>query len=112
MSYKTILACLPADARADRILDTALPVARDNEAHFIGLHAIPRVPVIYGVVAAEIPHSIIVQQEEALAQRADTLKAKFLERCEKEGVRGEWRSNKVEMDDVASDVIGQALCAD
>jgi nucleotide-binding universal stress UspA family protein len=112
MSYKTILAYLPNAKSADRVLDVALPIARDNDAHFIGLHVIPRVPLLYGVVAAEIPQSIIVHQEEILARTADQLKAHFNRRCTDADVKSEWRCNKVQFDDMTSDVIGQALCAD
>ena len=112
MSYKTILAYLPTDKSADRVLDVALPIARDNDAHFIGLHVIPRVPLLYGVVAAEIPQSIIAHQEEMLGRTADKLKAHFNARCKDAGVKSEWRCNKVKLDDITSDVIGQSLCAD
>ena len=112
MSYKTILAYLPNAESADRILDVALPIARDNDAHFIGLHVIPRVPLLYGVVAAEIPQSIIVHQEEKLEQAADQLETHFKARCKDADVKSEWRCNKVQHDDITADIIGQSLCAD
>ncbi len=112
MSYKTVLAYLPNATRADRILDVALPIARDNNAHFIGLHVMPRVPLLYGVVAAEIPQSIITHQEEMLERSATKLGDHFDTRCAKAGVKSEWRCNKVQHEDVASDVISQSLCAD
>jgi nucleotide-binding universal stress UspA family protein len=112
MSYKTLLAYLPTNRSADRVLDTALTIAQENDAHFIGLHVIPRVPLLYGVVAAEVPQSIIKHQEDMLAQAADEMKVHFLERCEKAGVKGEWRCNKVHYDDIGSDIVSQSLCAD
>lgn len=112
MSYKTVLAYLPNTRSADQVLDVALPIARENDAHFIGLHVMPRVPLLYGVVAAEIPQSIIAHQEEMLERTADQLGAHFEARCAKAGVKAEWRCNKVQYDDVAGDVVGQSLCAD
>ena len=112
MSYKTILAYLPSPETADRLLDTALPFVREHDAHFIGLHVIPRPPVMFGVMAAEMPAAIIAQQEEILAQHADRLKEQFLTRCKKADVKGEWRCNKVHYDDLVTDVVGQSLCAD
>ena len=112
MSYKTILAHFPSDKQLDRTLDTALPLVRANDAHFIGLHVIPRVPAMYGLMAAELPQSIIAQQEEVLARQADQLKSRFIARCEKAGVKAEWRCNKVHFDDVTTDIVGQSLCAD
>ena len=107
MSYKTILAHFPSDKQLDRTLDTALPLVRANDAHFIGLHVIPRVPAMYGLMAAELPQSIIAQQEEVLARQADQLKGRFIARCEKAGVKAEWRCNKVHFDDVTTDIVGE-----
>ncbi|MGI9476905.1 MAG: universal stress protein [Hyphomicrobiaceae bacterium] len=112
MSYKTILAYLPNDKAIDRVLDVALPIAQDNDAHLIGLHVRPRVPVLLGVVAAEVPQSILTHQEEMLTRAAEQLGDRFDTRCAKAGVKSEWRCNKVQHNDVASDVIGQSLCAD
>lgn len=112
MLYKTILAYLPTAKSAVRVLDVVLPIARSNDAHLIGLHVVPRVPLLYGVVAAEIPKSIVEHQEEMLARKSDELKSQFNRRCMDAGVKAEWRCNKVQFSDVASDIIDQALCAD
>lgn len=112
MSYKTILAYLPDRQNAEKLLDATLPIARRNDAHVIGLHVIPRVPVMYAVAAAEIPPDVIAQQEEMLQREADALKDYFNERCERAGARGEWRCNKIERADLASDIVSQTLCAD
>lgn len=112
MSYKTILAYLPNDKSVDRVLDVALPIAQDNDAHLIGLHVRPRVAMLHGVVAAEIPQSILTHQEEMLARSAEQLGDRFETRCARAHVKSEWRCNKVQHHDVASDVIGQSLCAD
>jgi nucleotide-binding universal stress UspA family protein len=112
MSYKTILACLPTDENSDRILDVALPIAQEHDAHFIGLHVTPRIPLMYGVVAAEIPKSVVAQQEGVLLRHADKLKEAFYARCEKAGVKAEWRCNKVRFNDITSDISSQSLCAD
>ena len=57
MPYKTILTYLPDKKTADRLLNAAMSVARENDAHLVGLHVIPRVPVMYSVAAAEIPRA-------------------------------------------------------
>ncbi len=112
MSYKTILSYLPDQERAERLLDHALPVTQENDAHLIGLHVLPRIPLMYGAVAAEIPYSVIQQQEDVLQGEADALKDYFYGRCEKAGVKAEWRCNKLQHTEVTSDIVGQALCAD
>ena len=112
MSYKTILVYLPEPAKLDRLLDVAAPLARQNEAHLIGLHVIPRVPVMYAVPAAQIPPDILMQQEEMLAGEAEKMKADFDARCEKAGIAGEWRCNKIHHADMEAEIVSQALCAD
>lgn len=112
MPYKTILVYLPDPEHAERMLDAVLPVVQANDAHLIGLHIIPRVPVMYAVAAAEIPQAIITQQEEILAREADALKRRFIARCDSAGVQAEWRCNRIEHSDMASDLVSQALCAD
>ena len=71
MSYKTILAYLPDRAMAEKLLNATLPIVRQNDAHVIGLHVIPRVPVMYAVAEAEIPPDVIAQQERMLQREAD-----------------------------------------
>ncbi len=112
MAYKTILAYLPDPTKAERLLKTALPMARTHDAHLIGLHVIPRVPVMYAVAGAEIPASVIQQQESILQREADSLKEQFETKCTAADVRFEWRCNKIEHSDMVSEVVSQTLCTD
>ena len=112
MPYKTILTYLPDKSTADRLLDAAMSTARDNDAHLVGLHVIPRVPLMYAVAAAEIPQAIVQQQEEMLQSEANALREHFEETCRKGGVKAEWRCNRIEHGDMASEISSQALCAD
>ena len=112
MSYKTMLAYLPDRKTADRVLDYAVPLARQNEAHLIGLHVVPRVAVMFAMPSAQLPPDILVQQEENLLADAREVEALFLDRCEKGAIEGEWRCNKLDHADLEADVISQALCND
>ncbi len=112
MSYKTILTYLPDKVTASRLLDAAISTARSNDAHLIGLHVIPRVPIMYAVAAAEIPQAIVQQQEEMLQSEAEALREHFEESCRKGGVKAEWRCNRIEHADMASEISSQSLCVD
>ncbi len=112
MTYKTILTYLPDSTIADHVLEAVLPIAKEHDAHLIGLHIIPRVPVTYIVAAAEIPQSVIQQQEEMLSREADVLKEKFETLCQQADVKSEWRCNKIEHADMSSEIASQALCCD
>lgn len=112
MSYKTILAYVANETGMTRTLNTALPIVQKFDAHFIGLHVIPRIPITYGLMATAISQPIVKEQEERLQEQADKLKEDFYGRCQKAAVKAEWRCNKVGYDDVVSDIVGQSLCAD
>ena len=112
MPYKTILTYLPDIKTASHLLDAVLPIAREHDAHLIGLHIVPRVPVMFVVAAAEIPLSVIQHQEDILAREADALHKHFELLCKNAGVKAEWRHNKIEHPDMASEIASQALCCD
>lgn len=59
MSDKTLLANLPADKSLDSVLTAVFPVARENNAHGIGLHSIPSALLLYGAVAVKVPHTAV-----------------------------------------------------
>ena len=43
---------------------------------------------------------------------ADTLKDAFYARCEKAGVKAEWRCNRIEHAGMSAEIVSQSLCAD
>ena len=112
MPYKTILTYLPNTKSASQVLEAVLPVAKEHDAHLIGLHVIPRVPVTFVVAAVEIPQSVIQKQEEMLEREAEALKEHFEKLCRQADVKFEWRCNKIEHQDMATEVASQALCCD
>ena len=112
MSYKTILTYLPMPQNADRILDVAAPLAQKFDAHLIGLHVIPRVPVMYGMVAAQIPPSVITEQQNMLERETAQLEEQFNKRTAGQAATSEWRCNHLEHANIASDIIDQSRCAD
>jgi len=112
MPYKTILTYIPDIESANQALSAVLPIAQEHDAHLIGLHIVPRVPVMFVVAAAEIPQSVIQQQETKLQQQAEALKEHFEMLCQQAGVKAEWRSHKIEHADMASEIVSQTLCAD
>ena len=112
MPYKTILAHIPNESQAQRLLDTVLPLAREFDSHLIGLHVLPRLPVLNSIAGTEIPQDIVVQQRENLAAEAKQIEKQFYERSEKEGVKAEWRFNQLDRGEIAGEVVGQSLGAD
>ena len=112
MPYKTMLAHIPNNSHANRLLDAVLPLARQFESHLIGLHILPRLPVMNSIVGTHIPQEIVEQQRERLAAEAKQIEHQFNERCDKAGVRAEWRCSKLDRGEIAGEVVGQSLGAD
>ena len=112
MAYKTILTQLPSAARAKQMLKVAVPLAQVQGAHLIGLHVIPRVPVTFGVVEAQIPVEIIEQQTKALEDDAKATEKIFLHETQGYESNCEWRCNRLEHTNIATDIVDQSLAAD
>jgi len=62
VALKTIVSCLSVPESTPKIAAAALRLAERNEAHLVGLHVIPRVP-IYNLVGAEFSAEVINQEE-------------------------------------------------
>ena len=111
MSYKTILTYLSSAERAGALIDVSLAIARRQEAHLIGLHVVPQVPV-YGAVAAQIPQEVIDRQRDVMREDAEVMQKVFEDAVKGSGVQTEWRCEEAQYGDLAQDIIDQALCVD
>ena len=112
MGYKTILTQLPTSARAKQMLKVAVPLAQAQGAHLIGLHVIPRVPVTFGVVEAQIPADIIEQQTQSLEADAKATEAVFLQGTKGYEANSEWRCSRIDSTNAAKEIVEQAYSAD
>jgi len=113
MSYKTIVAYLASPRNASGIIDAALPLAESFEAHFIGMHAAPGVPVA-GTIGAQLPPGVIEQYRQLLLEDSKKIAKIFAERTRAEVIPTEWRGMEAETPrvDLLAAIEGQALCAD
>ena len=91
MPIKTILVYLPAEKNAATILEPALKIASEQNAHVIGLHLTPDMPV-YGEFPAEVSEEVIARIQKAGKDSAEGAKRAFDEWGAKHpGVTHEWR---------------------
>ncbi len=111
MSYKTILTYLPSVERLPAVLDVAFSVVAKQDAHLIGLHVIPQVP-LYGAVAAQIPQEVIDRQKDAFHEDAERVRQAFEDATGSTDVKSEWRCETARYGDVVEDIIESGLCAD
>ena len=111
MPFKTIVAILQNECDAARVLDCALPLARQFEAHLIGVHA-EAMPVPY-TSASGFPDTEFLQVSADLnKERAGKLKAEFTQRTEGSGLSLEWRSLETFSGDSAISALSSVRAAD
>jgi len=104
MSIKTILIYVPSEKNAAATLEPALKIAGVRNAHVIGMHLIPDLPV-YGEFPAEVSQEVIERLQRAGNVTAGAAKRAFEEAFKSSPVTHEWRSF------VASYVAGTDLIA-
>jgi nucleotide-binding universal stress UspA family protein len=111
MPIKTIVAILQNERDAARVLDCSLPLARQFEAHLIGVHA-EAMPVPY-TSASGFPDTEFLQVSANLnKERAGKLKAEFTQRTEGSGLSLEWRSLETFSGDSAISALSSVRAAD
>jgi len=104
MSIKTILVYVPSAKNAAATLGAVLKVAGAGNAHIIGLHLTPDLPV-YGEFPAEVSQEVVDRLQKAGEQAATAAKLAFEEAFKDSAATHEWRGF------VASYVMGADLIA-
>jgi nucleotide-binding universal stress UspA family protein len=112
MAYRTILTHLPSSARAKELLKVAVPLAEAQGAHLIGLHVVPRVPVSFGMIEAQIPPDVIERQTMALEADAEAVAKIFEHETRGFSANVEWRCNRLEHANIASEIVEQARASE
>ncbi|MGI9351517.1 MAG: universal stress protein [Rhizobiaceae bacterium] len=111
MSYKTILVCLTNKSTADSLCVLACNVARQFNAHLIGLHTLPSISVYPGIsvpLSSEFEASFRDQQ---LAE-AHEIEDVFRSHTEIEDFISEWRCVEAQSPSVGDMMVEHARCAD
>lgn len=111
MTYKTILVQLNDERRAGLLIDAARFVGELDEAHVIGVYAVPT--VAYGS-PMRIGATIIEAGRKRFHEEADRIKKTFEEAMRGRAIKTEWRllESHVGYRDCAELVIEQARSAD
>ncbi len=90
MSIKTILVYLPSEKNAAAILEPALKIAAERNAHVIGLHLTADLP-IYGEFPAEVSEEVLARLQKAGKDAAAGAKRIFDDAVQTLPVTHEWR---------------------
>jgi nucleotide-binding universal stress UspA family protein len=111
MHFKTIVAILQNEREAGRVLDCALPLAKQFGAQLIGVHA-EAMPVPY-TSATGFPDTEFLQVSAELnKERAGKLQAAFMAKVEGSGLSYEWRSLETFSGDSALSALSSVRAAD
>lgn len=112
MQYRTILAELGTASLAAKVLPVATRLALAQNAHLIGLHAIPA-PHIPSTLGYDLPSSIVDEMRAREAKRSDEIKAVFDAAIARESsMSAEWRAPESISTDVSDIVLDQTRRAD
>lgn len=91
MPYKTILVCLSTEEAAAQILPAACSLARQFDAHLIGIHTLPAI-MIYPGIAMHLSAPQFREFNEEMEKQNTKIQTTFEEHVSKELFVSEWRS--------------------
>src|SRR5882762_24017 len=91
MPYKTILVLLNDTARAQLLLDASSAIARQFDAHLIGLYILPAAKVYsdVGMLAAPM---VFEGYRDLFKSKLEGVRQKFEARAKQDGLKAEWRA--------------------
>lgn len=111
MSYKTILVYLNDKSASLHVLDAAISLAQQHDAHLIGLH-VDSLYQIHSILDSDAAAGIAEAQKKSMQFQAAEIESIFQEITTKEGISCEWRLVQSHSALIAEAVINHARCAD
>lgn len=111
MSYKTILVCLSTSEAARQILPAACNIARQFDAHLIGIHTLPSI-IIYPGLAMHIDPPQFHDFNVRMDNQNKIIQEIFEEHVSKEIFPSEWRSLPAQDVGASAQLIHSAYRAD
>lgn len=111
MPLKTILVLLNDPGRTEQLLDAASALARQFDAHLIGLYILPAAKVYsdVGMVAAPM---VFEGYRELFTSKREVVRTKFEARAKQDGLKAEWRVIDSGFPDIAESAIAEARSAE
>jgi len=111
MAYKTILVCLSTVEAAKQILPAACAIARQFDAHLIGIHTLPAIMVYPGIAMHfELPQFDAFNEE--MEKQNKRIHSVFEEHVSNELFASEWRSLPAKDASASTQLIRSAYRAD
>src|SRR5215207_4578331 len=111
MPFKTILVLLNDSGRTEQLLDAASPLARQFDAHLVGLYVLPAAKVYadVGMVAAPM---IFEGYRDLFKSKLEEVRKKFEAWAKRDGLKVEWRAVESSFPEIAESAITQSRSAE
>jgi nucleotide-binding universal stress UspA family protein len=110
MSYKTILVSLNSFEQQKSLLQVSGIIAKQNDAHLIGLYVVPAVRV-FGNYVTGAP-IIISDYRDNFNERLQATRENFEKFIMAEGIKGEWHAVESEFSNLVQSTVVEARKAD
>lgn len=111
MSYKTIVACLSDKEEAERLLPVAIMVARQFDAHLIGVHSLQSMD-IYASLSVQLSGNAMAEMQTIQEQHAADIKQVFENLTRAEDLVSEWRQITSPTTSTGERIAELTRCAD
>lgn len=111
MPLKTLLVCLTTLDHADTLMKLAVPLARKNNAHLVGLHTLEAL-LVYPGIAMHVPDSVFSAFNEAQNEESEKIKAVFAKHTESEDFPSEYRLLRTQGTSAGVRIVESARAAD
>jgi len=111
MSYKTLLVCLSNKEEAERLLPVAIVVARQFNAHLIGLHYVQSMEM-YASVSTQLSGAALAEMSSIHEQHANDIHEVFERLTLSEDFVSEWRQIHTSSAATGERIAEQTCCAD
>ncbi len=111
MSFKTIVVLLNDIGQTQRLLEASSALARQHDAHLIGLYVIPAAQVYSDAGMSGMP-ILFEGYRDLFKSKRDAIKTEFEAKTKLEGLRMEWREVDSTFPEIAPGAIFNARSAD
>lgn len=111
MPLKTILVLLNDPGRTQQLLDAASALARQFDAHLVGLYILPAAKVYSDVGMVATP-MVFEGYRDLFTSKREEVRAKFEARAKLDGLKAEWRVIDSGFPDIADSAIAEARSAE
>ncbi|MEQ1523182.1 MAG: universal stress protein [Aestuariivirga sp.] len=111
MPLKTILILLNDAGRTQQLLDAASALARQFDAHLVGLYVLPAAKVYSDVGMVATP-MVFEGYRDLFKSKLEEVRAKFEARAKQDGLKAEWRVIDSGFPEIADSAIAEARSAE